>query len=842
MEDHGQPSKLEAKQYELKFELYASEGHNHANKADAILVVHQQENADSFVFKIELEFQNEDRLKQSPVVYLHWAMRGSDSSDWQAIPPGWKTDPPISLDGGGKSWDTQFAKTENKYRLTIELPKNTSGFSGIVAVIRNESKSIWWKAKQKNNLDILFPSTWLQDDSTGKPANASTPAPDQKQPDRIEPEKTGGSVPKEQSLKTSNEGFEASLKSLAALTSSRKYADMIARTKPRVDISLDTAHWAEGFLLQEESKSKRSLMHRYETGCKLVEKLDAHVDPEAQKALLVMFIWLRFAALRQLVINENYNVKPREISSAQRKLILLVEKLAASNYPLALHIFRMLFSTLGTAAEGDVGQRIRDEILVLQRNNDCKGGMMEEWHQKLHNNSSPDDIVICEALLEYVNTCPRMDVSVYWKHLEEHGIDKKRLLSYDRAIHNEPRFRPDQCEGLKRDLKAYLKTLKQVFSGGDLESSISRCLGYQASLLKGTKTTVDPVSVLVGNPRLVSLLQAIQRVYALIEFSDSTKADIEAQRERLGILVQALVECRQELAHTILVADKENALVDLCRDRFADIVQLDIALDSQVRTAVEQFMLLVPKGGGLSADSPLFEHCVRLFCLTIENGSLSANPNGDIAICWRQVDSLVKSMAKKKPDTDWALRMHATLQRLSSVMEKESQWWMNALFLMTRRMGQAFHCESDVVDLIPELVVRDSSFFPIGQLLSLVLPVVLKLGNLSPWHIISRGAKSSYEGIIHAVPELLLNQEEYRDHDSIVLVADVVQGEADIPFHVVVVVSLNTLDVLSHIAVRARNEGKLLACCFDADLFHSVKAKNGQSVTVKIDGGSLVFK
>ncbi len=26
-----------------------------------------------------------------------------------------------------------------------------------------------------------------------------------------------------------------------------------------------------------------------------------------------------------------------------------------------------------------------------------QGGMMEEWHQKLHNNTSPDDVVICEV-------------------------------------------------------------------------------------------------------------------------------------------------------------------------------------------------------------------------------------------------------------------------------------------------------------------------------------------------------------------------------------------------------------------------------------------------------------
>lgn len=33
----------------------------------------------------------------------------------------------------------------------------------------------------------------------------------------------------------------------------------------------------------------------------------------------------------------------------------------------------------------------------FQRKNDCKGGMMEEWHQKLHNNTSPDDVVICQV-------------------------------------------------------------------------------------------------------------------------------------------------------------------------------------------------------------------------------------------------------------------------------------------------------------------------------------------------------------------------------------------------------------------------------------------------------------
>jgi hypothetical protein len=41
--------------------------------------------------------------------------------------------------------------------------------------------------------------------------------------------------------------------------------------------------------------------------------------------------------------------------------------------------------------------------------------MMEEWHQKLHNNTSPDDVAICEALLAMLGA--GCDPAAYWAHL-----------------------------------------------------------------------------------------------------------------------------------------------------------------------------------------------------------------------------------------------------------------------------------------------------------------------------------------------------------------------------------------------------------------------------------------
>ncbi|KAL6868206.1 hypothetical protein ACP4OV_015051 [Aristida adscensionis] len=141
-----------------------------------------------------------------------------------------------------------------------------------------------------------------------------------------------------------------------------------------------------------EEDAQRSLMHRFNIAADLVNQArDAGL-----LGIIGLFVWIRFTATRQLIWNKNYNVKPREISKAQDRFTDDLENMYRT-YPQYREILRMIMSAVGRGGEGDVGQRIRDEILVIQRNNDCKGGMMEEWHQKLHNNTSPDDVVICQA-------------------------------------------------------------------------------------------------------------------------------------------------------------------------------------------------------------------------------------------------------------------------------------------------------------------------------------------------------------------------------------------------------------------------------------------------------------
>ncbi|KAL2330397.1 hypothetical protein Fmac_017978 [Flemingia macrophylla] len=131
----------------------------------------------------------------------------------------------------------------------------------------------------------------------------------------------------------------------------------------------------------------------------------------------------------------------------------------------------MILSTIGRGGEGDVGQRIRDEILVIQ------------------------------ALIDYISS--DFDIGVYWKTLNDNGITKERLLSYDRAIHSEPNFRRDQKEGLLRDLGNYMRTLKWVLPSRQPD-------GTKAYKNRALITPFTKVAIICNHQRSVSKCHGAQ--------------------------------------------------------------------------------------------------------------------------------------------------------------------------------------------------------------------------------------------------------------------------------------------------------------------------------------------
>ncbi|XP_042987360.1 alpha-glucan water dikinase 2 isoform X2 [Carya illinoinensis] len=546
--------------------------------------------------------------------------------------------------------------------------------------------------------------------------------------------------------------------------------------------------WLLDEISRREKEAERSLMHRFNIATELTERCKTE-----ELGLIGILVWFRFMACRHLTWNKNYNVKPREISEAQDKFTDLLLRIYL-NQPNDREIVRLIMACVGRGGQGDVGQRIRDDILVLQRNNDCKTGMMEEWHQKLHNNSSPDDVIICEALLNYIKCGFRIDM--YWQTLNVNGLTKEKLASYDRPIVSEPRFRTEAKEGLIRDLTAYLRTLKAVHSGVDLESAIETCMGTS---VKGHDFT-----------RVGSIGGLSQRLQECLGFVKAHVRD-----ENIGQLMQKLLESRIELRPVLLST----------HGRSKDLLFLDLALSSSVRTTMERGLK------NLTFANP--PEMMFFISLVLEDLCLSTVNNQDFIYCtkdWYRVSELYTN------NSEWALQAKAVLDRVQLVLSERSQHYQKKIQPNADYLGNLLGVEKWAIDTFTEELIRAGSASILSSLINRFGPILRKVANLDCWQVIS---PVEVCGFIVSVDELVATQRRIYRKPTIIL-ANRVTGDEEIADGIVAVLTLDMPDVLSHVAIRARNAKVCFASCFDQNIYRDLKLKEGKAISIRLKSTNLV--
>uniref|UniRef100_A0A7S2LBW9 Alpha-glucan water dikinase phosphohistidine-like domain-containing protein n=1 Tax=Zooxanthella nutricula TaxID=1333877 RepID=A0A7S2LBW9_9DINO len=423
--------------------------------------------------------------------------------------------------------------------------------------------------------------------------------------------------------------------------------------------------------------------------------------------------------------------------------------------------------------------------------------MMEEWHQKLHNNTCPDDVAICEALLEYIEG--GLDISRYWARLAKDRVTKERLASYDRKITSEPHFRKDQCPGLTNDLREYLKTLKAVHSGADLDSAASAVLGYSQGVCQGKAVQVQAISQ-VASPRLAELLDLVHRGSAYLRIADKPLLALEP-----------MVEARWELRPW---AGPNGVDVG---DRLKDVIYLDLALEAAIRTTIEGCL------ARLSSYSPA--NAMQIVGLALESLVMSSGNNGELVCClkqWRHATSLIKD-AKQG---EWALCAKAAMDRICRELALQGERTTSALQPAAENLGGRLGAAGDVVKLFAEEVARGGSAAPLSQLLRALDPMLRKLASLGAWQIISPVRACGRLLCVDSLASVQL----LTYHEPTVLVTRSVGGDEEIPEGAVALITTDMPDVLSHVAVRARNEKCFFATVLDAEVFDSIRTLDGSVV------------
>lgn len=524
---------------------------------------------------------------------------------------------------------------------------------------------------------------------------------------------------------------------------------------------------ADETIRAEMGHNSWTLMHRFNLCHDLLERVRHDVD-----GLALVYVWLRFSAIRQLTWQRNYNTKPRELAHAQDRLTRKLAEIYQAE-PAARMIVRLMLVTVGRGGEG---QQIRDEILNIMHRRHIKetsGHFLEEWHQKLHNNTTPDDIVICEAFLEFLRNNGNQDA--FYKTLEAGGVTRQRLESFERPIRSTPQFLPYHKDGLIHDFQYFLKILKASHSGTDLETAINATRNRLGDHLQG-----------------------------LLDYLWQHRND---PNEPLVQLVGRLTEARRLLQGHLQGGDN-----------LREKLYLDLALEQLMRAAVERNIHLRLNGDQLT----------ELINRVLENMMLSS-ADAEMSACWRHWERL---QPPPHFSAEWSLNARSVMERVTRALGVWIDHFYQLFQPKAEYLGKGFRADSWAITLFSEEVVRGGSLgFILSMLTHHLDPLLRKAANVGDWQIISRGQGA---GKIEVVSSLLLLQREHFDHPTVV-VADKVMGSEEIPANVTAVIAPDVTDIVSHVAVRARNLNVLFAACLNPTTFQHLKSRQGQFIKLDVN-------
>ncbi len=539
----------------------------------------------------------------------------------------------------------------------------------------------------------------------------------------------------------------------------------------------DLAGIRDEIIEREMGRHSWTLMHRFNLCYDLLERVRGNLE-----GLALLFVWLRYSAVRQLDWQRNYNTKPKELSHAQDRLTLKLAGIYIDE-PASRELIRLMITTLGRGGEG---QSIRDEILQIMHRHHIKevsGHFMEEWHQKLHNNTTPDDIVICEAYLEFLRSNGNLDL--FYGTLKAGGVTRERLESFERPIVTPPDFVPHLKDVLIHDFENYLKLLKSVHSGTDLESAAHAAQYLFDDEMRG-----------------------------MMDFIFRHRYDTDMPAVDVA---ERITGMRRRLSR-LLESERESGSV-------RDMLYLDLALEESLRITVERNIHMQIERDQL----------VELISMALENLRFS-HAGFEFTECFKYWERL-KGLPRFS--RDWSLRASSVLDRLGRAIGDFSEYYYRLFQPGADFLGKAFRAASWAITLFSEEIVRGTAGFVLSMLLHHLDPVLRKSARLGDWQVISQGQAT---GVVEVVDSLGSLQGKSFERPTIII-TDKVRGDEEPPEGVRVVITPDAVDLVSHIAVRARNSRLLFAICYDTKCLERLKSLRGHWLDLRVTArGDVVFE
>jgi len=508
-----------------------------------------------------------------------------------------------------------------------------------------------------------------------------------------------------------------------------------------------------------------------------------------------LYTLLRFNQLKLVPLTRQSNYQSKDLAHTQKGVSMGFA--AVYGKCAATRMWTRLCIGLVPRGGGN-GDAIRLEILDIMRRHGIKEGhrpgiedkFIEEWHQKLHTNCAPDDIVIAEAYIKFLETGNADD---YWKYLKDGGLTYEYMASIGGGKGSANSglagmtATPMHLPQLIGDIKHLRWTLMQVHGGADLDFMIFKAKdGLDADI-------------------------------------NTMLSEIQNNRNEWWVPAKCL-EVRRKLKNLIEVEGGHR-----------DALMLDCAIENWFMTKMTE----TDKGGlnrdvsgkkafclnkeGKSADR---DGLIEMLAMNVEHMALSFGR--DWGQCKNLIDKL-KSMPRW--DVEWSRQATAVLDRISLALQAQAEDIYSNVQPKAEEFGKKLGSNEAYITNFAEEVIRGSGGLVLSQILAGLAGPVREAAKMGVWELAS--SLHAATGEVKVMDDLVGIQGKSFDTPQVLLVHKL-GGMEDIPPGVVAILSPSGVDVLSHIAIRARNQKVLLASCHDGGIFSALVDANKAHKYVKV--------
>ncbi|KAF8071284.1 R1 [Scenedesmus sp. PABB004] len=487
------------------------------------------------------------------------------------------------------------------------------------------------------------------------------------------------------------------------------------------------------------------------------------------EGMAFMFTWLRMSSAKLLTWARKANYQSKDITWMQKVISERMTEKARGHPDPWVRLYARL-ALAGLPRGGGNGDDIRMGILHIMRENGIKEGhrpghdepFLEQWHQKLHQNTTPEDVTICEAYLAFLHSGSHDD---YWRVLWENGRITREHLE---GMHIPLKAWPQHLPHMINPMKGYLWTLKTCHAGADMDTAAEMAKGH----LDG----------------------------------DTSWMVFDVLKNRNEWWVPGkIVEVRKRLA-------------DVWRGPGGsrDVLLLDIALDNYFRTLIER-----TDRASLSRDQ-----LVDMVGLVLDNAGIAAE-SYELQQCGRLWGRIAGS--GERWGRDWGLQALAAAQRVELSLAAYADEMVCHVQPHAAAFGERCGIDASHITNFGEEVVRGQPAFVLSGLLSDLERHLRQAAGAGAWQVVSQ---------VPALGEVVVRSLEDVQGQAfaspLVLLSAGLGGMEDIPPGITAVITQSSTDVLSHVAIRARSQGVLLASCFDDDEWARLAAMQGQHVEVEV--------